>query len=96
MSTIGFTIQMEPSGSPLAVASGMVMNLALPATGTYDVVIDAGYGETVATEVLLSAGEGSPFIDGATSTHALSRAGRLHISRSTHPKRILWALVSAT
>lgn len=59
----------------LAVASGMVMNLALPATGTYDVVIDAGYGETVATEVLLSAGEGSPVIDGATSTHALSRAG---------------------
>ncbi|MDT3529304.1 hypothetical protein ROV86_14490 [Stenotrophomonas pavanii] len=36
-------------------------------------MIDAGYVETAATKVLLSAGQGSSVIDGATSTHALSR-----------------------
>ncbi|MDS9991738.1 IPT/TIG domain-containing protein [Xanthomonas sp. A2111] len=59
----------------VAASSGLVMNLALPVTGTYEVFVDAGYGETLATEVLLRGNEGSPVIDGATSTHVAARAG---------------------
>ncbi len=59
----------------VAASSGLVLNLALPVTGTYEVFVDAGYGETLATEVLLRGNEGSPVIDGATSTHVAARAG---------------------
>jgi len=59
----------------IAVSSGLVMNLSLPSTGTYDIVVDAGYGETLATEVVIRSADGSPAIDGATSLHTAARAG---------------------
>lgn len=69
----------KPDGTTLAstaTKTGGIVNLALPATGDYQVLVDPARGETLTAQMLLATGtDGETELDGDSGTYTTTQAG---------------------